>query len=360
MVVERKIQSGPQITVLPSHIFTPTCGLIADIDISSATVINPGLLGVIGQVDSVLLQTTSQNIRYTLDGTPPTATTGFQLKTTDRPILVSLGYGVILTVIEEAATASLMVQFGGGPCEQPVTPPYSAGVLATEPSDLIAYWQLGETSGLVAADSSGNGRNGVYSGSVVLGETGIGDGSGSLAISTAAASSSVNVYSASLGSAFPDTEGTLMGWAKADNASSWANGVGKFIVSFRGDGAPVGSAIIEGGVRTVSDNLRLAKQGNVTQQSGDFPTTTLEWFFFAWTWTDLGGGVVDYYFRPAGAAMQTVQDTGLTGWVQNLDPNDALIGNRSGPNNWAGKIAHIALWGTPLTAAQITQLSTAV
>lgn len=43
-------------------------------------------------------------------------------------------------------------------------------VLADRP---LAYWQLGEASGVTARDSSGNGYNGTYSGGVTLGATGL-------------------------------------------------------------------------------------------------------------------------------------------------------------------------------------------
>jgi len=43
---------------------------------------------------------------------------------------------------------------------------YAAAVLADSP---IAYWRLGESSGTVANDSSGNGHNGTYNGSPTLG-----------------------------------------------------------------------------------------------------------------------------------------------------------------------------------------------
>jgi len=46
---------------------------------------------------------------------------------------------------------------------------YRAAVLADGP---IGYWRLGEASGLVAADSSGNGRDGTYTGGVTLAQAG--------------------------------------------------------------------------------------------------------------------------------------------------------------------------------------------
>jgi hypothetical protein len=45
-------------------------------------------------------------------------------------------------------------------------PSYPAAVLADTP---LGYWELGETSGTIAADASGNGRSGTYTGGVTLG-----------------------------------------------------------------------------------------------------------------------------------------------------------------------------------------------
>ena len=59
----------------------------------------------------ILMQVLTQNVRYTLDGTVPTTTSGFQLKAGDPPIAVWCETGVTLKVIEETATASLQYQF---------------------------------------------------------------------------------------------------------------------------------------------------------------------------------------------------------------------------------------------------------
>lgn len=59
----------------------------------------------------VLIQAITQNVRYTLDGTAPTATLGFQLKASDPPLLIPIGPNTTLKVIEETATASLQYQW---------------------------------------------------------------------------------------------------------------------------------------------------------------------------------------------------------------------------------------------------------
>lgn len=114
-IASRSIATQPQQPVVINDIFTPVGAHIAGTDISSATVIMPGDMGLTLSADKVLIQTTAQNIRYTLDGTTPTLTRGFQLKSTDIPrqiIIRPETGGVILTVIEEAGGAVLQVQFG--------------------------------------------------------------------------------------------------------------------------------------------------------------------------------------------------------------------------------------------------------
>lgn len=112
-IADRGISVSPQMPVVPNDIFTPVGEHIAGTDVSSAAVIMPGDMGVNLPADKVVIQTTAQNIRYTLDGTTPTTTVGFQLKSTDSPRQIIIRPGeVILTVIEEVGGAILQVQFG--------------------------------------------------------------------------------------------------------------------------------------------------------------------------------------------------------------------------------------------------------
>ena len=62
----------------------------------------------------LLIQALDQNIRITLDGTTPTATKGFQLAAGDPMLLIPLGNTTSIKVIEEAATADIQYQWGGG------------------------------------------------------------------------------------------------------------------------------------------------------------------------------------------------------------------------------------------------------
>lgn len=60
----------------------------------------------------LLIQALDQNVRYTLDGTTPTATKGFQLKAGDPPITLPIGGDTTVKVIQEQATAVLQYQWG--------------------------------------------------------------------------------------------------------------------------------------------------------------------------------------------------------------------------------------------------------
>lgn len=59
----------------------------------------------------LLIQALSQNVRYTLDGSAPTATHGFQMKAGDPPILIPVGANTTVRVIQETATAEIEYQW---------------------------------------------------------------------------------------------------------------------------------------------------------------------------------------------------------------------------------------------------------
>ena len=59
------------------------------------------------------LQAFTQNVRITFDGTTPTATVGFQL-VPGKKLCIGVPYGAKIQVIEEAASATVQYQWGGG------------------------------------------------------------------------------------------------------------------------------------------------------------------------------------------------------------------------------------------------------
>lgn len=62
----------------------------------------------------VLIQVFDQNVRYTLDGTTPTASVGFVMTPDSDPVIIRVGVGGTITLIEETAGASVQYQWMAG------------------------------------------------------------------------------------------------------------------------------------------------------------------------------------------------------------------------------------------------------
>lgn len=60
----------------------------------------------------LLIQALDQNVRFTLDGSAPTASRGFQLKAGDPPVIIPISGNTTVQVIQESATADLQYQYG--------------------------------------------------------------------------------------------------------------------------------------------------------------------------------------------------------------------------------------------------------
>jgi len=64
-------------------------------------------------VQGVYIQALSQNVRITLDGTNPSATgndTGFEIRSTDPPVLITGQPGLTIKMIQTAASAVVQYQ----------------------------------------------------------------------------------------------------------------------------------------------------------------------------------------------------------------------------------------------------------
>ena len=94
--------------------FEPVGAHTQNATISAATTIDPSGLAdsIESVVNAIVLQANGRDIRYTLDGTTPTATVGFLLPAGGSPVLLHWANGVNIRVIETAATATLVYQWG--------------------------------------------------------------------------------------------------------------------------------------------------------------------------------------------------------------------------------------------------------
>lgn len=64
------------------------------------------------QCNCVAVQATVQNIRYTTNGTNPTAASGFQMVAGNPPILIEITQTTVLKFIAETAGAILQLEAG--------------------------------------------------------------------------------------------------------------------------------------------------------------------------------------------------------------------------------------------------------
>ncbi len=99
--------SGTTTVITDRQTLTPVAsGFTSGRNISAATTLTPP-----SGATKLLVQTITQNIRYTIDGTSPTASLGFQLRAGDPPIVIPVWPGTTIKVIQEAATAVLTEQW---------------------------------------------------------------------------------------------------------------------------------------------------------------------------------------------------------------------------------------------------------
>lgn len=215
----------------------------------------------------------------------------------------------------------------------------------------IAYWPFAESSGTVATDESGNGRNGAYkaAGEPLLNQTGIGDGR------TAALFDGVddyaNMFTASLQAAFNNQEGTIAQWLKVSAAGVWTDATTRRTLQFQADA----NNLIRLGRGTVNNQFVGAyTAGGVTKTVVVTTVGPTGWVHWAMSWSKSGDAVKVYM----NGVQQGTTQTALGVWAGTLAATTTTIGAAStaGANPWSGLAAHTALWNIALTDPQIATL----
>jgi hypothetical protein len=211
------------------------------------------------------------------------------------------------------------------------TDAYGAAVLADNPA---AYWRMNEASGSVLHDYAG-GHNGSYSGGFTLGQTGI-SSNGLSVLFDGKTAGAVVPYAAALNT----TKFSVECWSLATAAMSSSGGYGT-VVENRNGGT---SGWTVYGVSGTTDNWHLFLGG----ASG---------------WDDVSAGAM-----ASGQWNHVVGTYDGTNWVNYVNgaktvssawtyvPNSSYalyIGNLFGAYYWPGYITEVAVYNTPLTAAQV-------
>lgn len=219
---------------------------------------------------------------------------------------------------------------------------YTNKVLATNP---IAYWPMAESSGSVAIDATGNGRNGAYT-AVTLGVQGIGDGR--TAASYNGTASFNNIYSASLAAAFSGAEGTIAVWLQYNGTIN--DGVTRRIFQL----------LVDNNNRIQFNKITDGRYGFTYAAGGTNKTIasgliTSAYTYWVLTWSASGDAAKAYVNGVQFGATQT----GLGIWAGALSSTQTILmaGSTAPIELTNGFIAHAAVWSTALSGAQIASLA---
>lgn len=211
----------------------------------------------------------------------------------------------------------------------------------------MAYWPLNETSGTTAADASGNGRNGVYSGAT-LGQGGIGDGNTAPLFD--GVNDLVNVQSTSLTAAFNGSEGTLAFWMKAAN---WSGGGTRYVTRFASDGS---NEVAIWQSSTAGRLLFDYRAGGTLRQVQINGIVDTGWIALACTWSK----TADVFNAWMYGAQVDFNQNSLGIWSGTNSQIRHILGAQTptGTSAFSGQLAHAALWGRALDGTVIAALAT--
>ena len=201
-------------------------------------------------------------------------------------------------------------------------------------SNVIGYWKEDEPTGIAAADSSGTGANGVYSGAFTLDQTGIGDGSKSTLFSGGRISLAATL--GALNAVFDPLKGTIFCWAKVANAGVWTDGVSRILIELGAD-ANNRVFLFKNNTNNIITCNHIA--GGTTKQ-GALAFSSLNWFSTAMTW-DKAADQMKFYVN---GVQQGATLTGLGVWVGTLNSGFSAIADftsAGSANGHSGNEAHV-------------------
>ncbi len=206
---------------------------------------------------------------------------------------------------------------------------YAPTILADGP---VGYWHLGEASGTVAADSSGNGHTGTYSGTYTQGNTSLLPHGYGKCIQSAAAAW-ISIQSGWISSVSSNI--SLECWFKPEDFSN----APALLCTYTGG---FGLGMNSGGYLDISDP-------GVTNLATDTTLLVLGTIYYVVaTWSSTG--VINFYINGVLSSTSTGHGAAPAG----VDPFTLMnYDNNSGGNYLNGNIQEVAIYNKVLTATQI-------
>lgn len=242
--------------------------------------------------------------------------------------------------------------FGGGG-----SLPFSQQVISLFGANLIGYWQLNETSGTTATDSSPEGNNGTYTG-VDLANHALPSAVGGKAPYFDSVNDDVNIYSAGLASDFSVSAGSMIVLAKVYNSGVWTDNTVRCIFKVGVNDNNFVAFIKQADAN--GNDVRCNYRAGGTSKLVDIDTTTTGWAMYGITWNTSADEVKVYFNGAQSGSTQTSLGT----WAGSLASGQCYIGRyNTAPYRWYGYIGHAILLkktATPtemLTVAQYAGLA---
>jgi subtilisin family serine protease len=239
--------------------------------------------------------------------------------------------------------------FGGdGTCDVIELPPsaYSSAVLADRP---IAYWRLGESSGVTAIDATGTGHNAIYRNSPTLGVPGLIDANPDTAVSFDGINERIGVRDATdINTGGPYATRTVELWFQPDQVTNR-----QVLYEQGGTSRGLGIYLFSGQIYVIGWSTAWAPlwvSAPVTTQTRyhvvlvlDQPGSRLEGFLNG---TSMG------IATGAGKLQNTTDNIAIAAMEQATRFHDGPVTGAAG-YHFDGVIDEVALYGTALTATQI-------
>ena len=215
----------------------------------------------------------------------------------------------------------------------------------------FAYWVLNETSGSTATEEIDSpNQDGTYTGVTLNSSTGpdgdpvgLWDGTNDVA----------GIYTATLDGNFDGTEGTLAGWFKVSGAGVWSDGIGRYFVNLTVDA----SNNIRCYKWSTVNKLRCEYRAGGTLERNELTVSSTGWVHYACTWSVTDDKFITYIDGTQTGSI----NTSIGSFVGSFNSDEVAIGSffiASPGNVWDGYCAHVALWDSPLSAANILDLAT--
>jgi hypothetical protein len=227
---------------------------------------------------------------------------------------------------------------------------YYQQVQNTFGSSLIAYWTLGDTSGSVAYDSSGNGRNAIYS-NATLDQPGKGDGKASVLYN--GTTSFTNIYTTSFKNAFSGSVGTIGPfWFRTSASSVWIDGSIRYFFNMYAGGS---DQIYIQKSNSASQINVIYKAGGTNFGRAITGIITTNWQSIAFTW-DKTANEARTYFN--GIQYGDTQKS-LTTWGGTMTTWGTAVGafrTDAVSNVWNGYIQHFPIGNRALNPTEIAYL----